>query len=194
MEFKFKETINVNSFTFKKQVIEETIDLLGEKKNYVRNDIAFYTMIAFLDNMIEENMLIEALGEDKNLMDKLYDVIEPLYIEHIQKNEENYKVFIDIVEQLEEYFEREVMNKHSIPGLLYTVLEEIGNMKPDEIVKLFELFEQQVLTRMKDNKKVSTKEVQKPQREKQLQMDEPIDNKKIEELINEFKNKNNITA
>lgn len=194
MEFKFKETINVNSFTFKKQVIEETIDLLGEKKNYVRNDIAFYAMIAFLDNMIEENMLIEALGEDKNLMDKLYDVIEPLYIEHIQKNEENYKVFIDIVEQLEEYFEREVMNKHSIPGLLYTVLEEIGNMKPDEIVKLFELFEQQVLTRMKDNKKVSTKEVQKPQREKQLQMDEPIDNKKIEELINEFKNKNNITA
>ena len=194
MEFKFKETINVNSFTFKKQVIEETIDLLGEKKNYVRNDIAFYTMIAFLDNMIEENMLIEALGEDKNLMDKLYDVIEPLYIEHIQKNEENYKVFIDIVEQLEEYFEREVMNKHSIPGLLYTVLEEIGNMKPDEIVKLFELFEQQVLTRMKDNKKVSTKEVQKPQREKQLQMDEPIDNKKIEELITEFKNKNNITA
>ena len=194
MEFKFKETINVNSFTFKKQVIEETIDLLGEKKNYVRNDIAFYAMIAFLDNMIEENMLIEALGEDKNLMDKLYDVIEPLYIEHIQKNEENYKVFIDIVEQLEEYFEREVMNKHSIPGLLYTVLEEIGNMKPDEIVKLFELFEQQVLTRMKDNKKISTKEVQKPQREKQLQMDEPIDNKKIEELINEFKNKNNITA
>lgn len=194
MEFKFKETINVNSFTFKKQVIEETVDLLGEKKNYVRNDIAFYAMIAFLDNMIEENMLIEALGEDKNLMDKLYDVIEPLYIEHIQKNEENYKVFIDIVEQLEEYFEREVMNKHSIPGLLYTVLEEIGNMKPDEIVKLFELFEQQVLTRMKDNKKVSTKEVQKPQREKQLQMDEPIDNKKIEELINEFKNKNNITA
>lgn len=194
MEFKFKETINVNSFTFKKQVIEETVDLLGEKKNYVRNDIAFYAMIAFLDNMIEENMLIEALGEDKNLMDKLYDVIEPLYIEHIQKNEENYRVFIDIVEQLEEYFEREVMNKHSIPGLLYTVLEEIGNMKPDEIVKLFELFEQQVLTRMKDNKKVSTKEVQKPQREKQLQMDEPIDNKKIEELINEFKNKNNITA
>lgn len=194
MEFKFKETINVNSFTFKKQVIEETIDLLGEKKNYVRNDIAFYTMIAFLDNMIEENMLIEALGEDKNLMDKLYDVIEPLYIEHIQKNEENYRVFTDIVEQLEEYLEREVMNKHSIPGLLYTVLEEIGNMKPDEIVKLFELFEQQVLTRMKDNKKVSTKEVQKPQREKQLQMDEPIDNKKIEELINEFKNKNNITA
>lgn len=194
MEFKFKETINVNSFTFKKQVIEETIDLLGEKKNYVRNDIAFYAMIAFLDNMIEENMLIEALGEDKNLMDKLYDVIEPLYIEHIQKNEENYKVFIDIVEQLEEYFEREVMNKHSIPGLLYTVLEEIGNMKPDEIVKLFELFEQQVLTRMKNNKTVSTKEVQKPQKEKQLQMDEPIDNKKIEELINEFKNKNNITA
>lgn len=194
MEFKFKETININSFTFKKQVIEETIDLLGEKKNYVRNDIAFYAMIAFLDNMIEENMLIEALGEDKNLMDKLYDVIEPLYIEHIQKNEENYRVFTDIVEQLEEYFEREVMNKHSIPGLLYTVLDEIGNMKPEEIVKLFELFEQQVLTRMKNNKTVSTKEVQKPQKEKQLQMDEPIDNKKIEELINEFKNKNNITA
>ena len=79
-----------------------------------------------------------------------------------------------------------------------TVIEELkcqlDNMKPDEIVKLFELFEQQVLTRMKDNKTVSTKEVQKPQREKQLQMDEPIDNKKIEELINEFKNKNNITA
>ena len=194
MEFKFKETINVNSFTFKKQVIEETIDLLGEKKNYVRNDIAFYAMIAFLDNMIEENMLIEALGEDKNLMNKLYDVIEPLYIEHIQKNEENYRVFTDIVEQLEEYFEREVMNKHSIPGLLYTVLEEVGNMKPEEIVRVFELFEQQVLTRMKNNKMVSTKEVQKPQKEKQLQMDEPIDNKKIEELINEFKNKNNITA
>ena len=194
MEFKFKETININSFTFKKQVIEETIDLLGEKKNYVRNDIAFYAMIAFLDNMIEENMLIEALGEDKNLMDKLYDVIEPLYIEHIQKNEENYRVFTDIVEQLEEYLERESLNKHSITGLLYTVLDEIGNMKPEEIVKLFELFEQQVLTRMKNNKTVSTKEVQKPQKEKQLQMDEPIDNKKIEELINEFKNKNNITA
>ena len=39
MEIKLKEQVNVNSLTFKKRVIEEAIELLGRKRNYIDNDI-----------------------------------------------------------------------------------------------------------------------------------------------------------
>ena len=35
MEIKLKEQVNVNSLTFKKRVIEEAIELLGRKRNYI---------------------------------------------------------------------------------------------------------------------------------------------------------------
>ena len=192
MNFKFKEKVNVSSFTFKKQVIEEVIDLLGEKKNYVKNDIAFYTMIAFLDNLIEENMLIEALGDDNKLIEKLYNTIEPLFEQHILMVEEYYTVFNDLVEQIEEYMVRQNNNRYTVSGLIYTILDEVGNMKPEEITRIIEYVEDNLLRRVKPSKKELPPKKEKPII-KPIESEE-IANERIEALINEFKNKNNITT
>ena len=99
MELKLKEGVKVNSFTFKKEV-EENVLAFFEKENFLENDVFFYTMICMLDAMAENNVIIEALADDDKIMETMVKDIEPLYEQYIKNNEENYKVFLNIVEDI----------------------------------------------------------------------------------------------
>ena len=87
---------------------------------------------------------------------------------------------------------RQNNNRYTVSGLIYTILDEVGNMKPEEITRIIEYVEDNLLRRVKPSKQELP-----PKKEKTIIKpieSEEIANERIEALINEFKNKNNITT
>lgn len=121
MEIKFKENVNVGSFTFKKAVEENVISMIELTNKYLHNDICFYTMIAFLNNLCEDNSIIDLLSSEDKTLDNIENEIEPLFKEKIIDNEEYLKAFNEIVDDLSNYYHEDVLNKRTITGLLYSV-------------------------------------------------------------------------
>lgn len=121
MEIKFKENVNVESFTFKKAVEENVISMIELNNKYLHNDICFYTMIAFLNNLCEDNTIIDLLSAEDKTLDNIENEIEPLFKEKIINNEEYLKAFNEIVNDLSDYYYEDVLNKRTIGGLLYSI-------------------------------------------------------------------------
>ena len=192
MEYKIKENVNVNSLTFKKKVLEETIDLMGVIRNYTHSDLEFNLMLGFLDNLIDGNSLLEALAHSTGLIAEIESKVEPLFNEVVVKNEEYYKVYNSLYNEMKDYAEREVTNNHNITGLLYTLIDELGSLTQEEMMTTIN---QVVLWAA--NKFVPTQQAQKPQPKKEKEKTEvmptEIQDKKMLELIEKFKNQGNIT-
>ena len=121
MEIKFKENVNVESFTFKKAVEENVISMIELNNKYLHNDICFYTMIAFLNNLCEDNTIIDLLSAEDKTLDNIENEIEPLFKEKVINNEEYLKAFNEIVNDLSDYYYEDVLNKRTIGGLLYSI-------------------------------------------------------------------------
>jgi len=136
MEIKMKEKVKVNSFIFKKRVMENTVDLLGRKRNYVVNDIEFMVMIAFINELAENNVILESLYEDDKIIEKITNDIEPLFEAEVLNKPENKQVFDSIVSQLIDYYERETLSRRTLAGILYDIGGELGDMSLDDIAAL----------------------------------------------------------
>ena len=136
MEIKMKKDVKVNSLIFKKRVIENTIDLLGRKRNYVINDIEFMAMISFVNELVEGNLILESLYEDDKVVEKITNDVEPLFEQEVLNKPENKKIFDNIMEQLIAYYEREVLSRRTVAGVLYDIAGELGNMSLEEIATL----------------------------------------------------------
>ena len=144
MEIKMKEKVNVNGFTFKKRVIEDSIELLGVKRNYVLNDIKFVAMIAFVNNLVENNLIIEILHDEKELESKMLDIVEPLFTQELVK--EGYREsFNEIVDDIEDYMFRMYESNNTLAGMLYTVAESFGDTNIEELISVVKKLAEQNL-------------------------------------------------
>lgn len=136
MEIKKKENVNVNSYTFKKRVIEEALELLGRKRNYILNDLRFITMITFTNNLVENNLVIESLYNVDDIENKMANIVEPLFKEEVLDKPEALESFNEIVSELQDYMEREVEMRLTISGFLYDFAEDLGGVSMEDLVKL----------------------------------------------------------
>jgi len=136
MDIKIKENVNVNSYTFKKRVLEEAIELLGRKRNYVLNDIKFIAMITFVNNLVDNNLVIETLYKEEDIEQKMETVIEPLFDKEVVKNPERIAAFEEVVNELVEYMEREVKIRLTLSGFLYDLSDELGEMKVEDVMNI----------------------------------------------------------
>ena len=191
MEYKLKENVNVNSLTFRKKVIEETIDLMGGIKNYTKTNIEFNLMLGFLDNVIDGDTLLESLAESTRLLNEIEDKIEPLYQEIIIGNAKNLEVFNSLLQELIDYCDREVESNRRITGLLYTLLDEMGNLSQEEIINLINQTVELAANHFVPKQKAATV---KDEETKSIKTAEEIkiENEKILELVNKFANRKNI--
>ena len=191
MEYKLKENVNVNSLTFRKKVIEETIDLMGGIKNYTKTNIEFNLMLGFLDNVIDGDTLLESLAESTRLLNEIEDKIEPLYQEIIVGNDKNLEVFNNLLQELIDYCDREVESNRRITGLLYTLLDEMGNLSQEEIINLINQTVELAANHFVPKQKAATV---KDGEAKPIKTAEEIkiENEKILELVNKFANRKNI--
>ena len=190
MEIKLKEQVNVNSLTFKKRVIEEAIELLGRKRNYIDNDIDFVVMITFVNGLAENNVVIESLYDEANLETKISTEIEPLFEKEVLNKEDRLAVYKDIVSQMKEYMKREAANRVSIVGVIYDLLEELGNMPIEDLVKnITSIISSGIFNSLNSSE---AKEVEPKQTDEEIKQEvlEDIDNLKMKALIEKFTREN----
>ena len=190
MEIKLKEQVNVNSLTFKKRVIEEAIELLGKKRNYIDNDIDFVVMITFVNGLAENNVVIESLYDEANLETKISTEIEPLFEKEVLNKEDRLAVYKDIVSQMKEYMKREAANRVSIAGVIYDLLEELGNMPIEDLVKnITSIISSGIFNSLNSSE---AKEVESKQTDEEIKQEvlEDIDNLKMKALIEKFTREN----
>lgn len=190
MEIKLKEQVNVNSLTFKKRVIEEAIELLGRKRNYIDNDIDFVVMITFVNGLAENNVIIESLYNEANLETKISTEIEPLFEEEVLNKEDRLAVYKDIVSQMKEYMKREAANRLSIAGVVYDLLDELGNMPIEDLVKsITSIISSGIFNSLNSSE---AKEVEPKQTDEEIKQEvlEDIDNLKMKALIEKFTREN----
>lgn len=190
MEIKLKEQVNVNSLTFKKRVIEEAIELLGRKRNYIDNDIDFVVMITFVNGLAENNVVIESLYDEANLETKISTEIEPLFEKEVLNKEDRLAVYKDIVNQMKEYMKREAANRVSIAGVIYDLLEELGNMPIEDLVKnITSIISSGIFNSLNSSE---AKEVESKQTDEEIKQEvlEDIDNLKMKALIEKFTREN----
>ena len=180
MELKLKEGVKVNSFTFKKEV-EENVLAFFEKENFLENDVFFYTMIGMLDAMAENNVIIEALADDDKIMETMVKDIEPLYEQYIKNNEENYKVFLNIVEDISSYNKRAVENKRTLGGILYKLSDALGNLTMEDLEKFSGFIQKSLIDSLNQQKKIGS---QFTPEEKQLVQDSI--STKMDDLIKKY--------
>ena len=190
MEIKLKEQVNVNSLTFKKRVIEEAIELLGRKRNYIDNDIDFVVMITFVNGLAENNVVIESLYDEANLETKISTEIEPLFEKEVLNKEDRLAVYKDIVSQMKEYMKREAANRVSIAGVIYDLLEELGIMPIEDLVKnITSIISSGIFNSLNSSE---AKEVEPKQTDEEIKQEvlEDIDNLKMKALIEKFTREN----
>lgn len=190
MEYKIKEKIDVNSLTFRKKVIEETIDLLGYIKNYTTTGIKFNLMLSFLDNLIEGDILLEKLAESTRLLDDIQSTVEPLYNELILSNKENFNAYNEILEELSQYCDREMKNNRHITGLFYSLFNEIGSLTQDELILMISQLVNSIYGGINTKQNISS--VKNKELKKEV-IDNKIEDQKMAELIEKFKTQGNIT-
>ena len=190
MEIKLKEQVNVNSLTFKKRVIEEAIELLGRKRNYIDNDIDFVVMITFVNGLAENNVVIESLYDEANLETKISTEIEPLFEKEVLNKEDRLAVYKDIVSQMKEYMKREAANRVSIAGVIYDLLEELGNMPIEDLVKNITSIISSGIFNSLNSSEVKETEPKQTDEEIKQEVLEDIDNLKMKALIEKFTREN----
>lgn len=184
MEIKMKENVNVNSFTFKKKVIEEALELLGRKKNYILNDLKFITMITFTNNLVENNLVIESLYNIDNIEDKMTSIIEPLFEKEVLDKPERLESFNEIVNELIDFMEREAKMRLTIAGFLYDFAEDLGGLTMDDLIKIVN---QAIDKTNFSNIKLPNKKVNKKSDE-EIKQDalKDIENAKMKALIEKY--------
>lgn len=182
MEFKMKEKVMFNSFTFKKRVIEETIELLRNRNNYIVNDIYFTTMICFLNNMVEENLILNALASEDGLEEKMTEIVEPMYLEYVVKNEEAKDSFEDIVYQIIDFMDREYTIQQSGAGMLSKIMDTLGSLTMEDITK--------IIMQLAPLLKQINPKVEKTNEEIKQEAKQDIENLKMKALIEKFQREN----
>lgn len=194
MEYKIKENVKVDSLTFKKQVLEEAIDLMGVITNYTQSNLDFNLMLAFLDNMIEGNTLLEELAKSTRLINELESNIEPLFKQVILDNELHLAVFNELSVELVDYANREVVNNHNITGLLYNIIDGLGELNQNDVMIMLDQVVTWAANKFVPMAKEKTQKIKTTNNITTKEEKENIEaqDQKMLDLIEKFKNQGNI--
>lgn len=173
MEFKIRENNNYELITFKHKVALQAMSMIEDKGITLYSEILLYAQLAFVQESCE-NDVIEFLNNslEKDLMTLMETVIEPTFME-IMKDEKAKIAFDEVVDVLSDYVYDKRESERSFVGLLEQLVDFIVNLSDADFNILFQ--------RGKDTVKTIK---EKPKADKQIE----IQNAKMEELINKFRN------
>ena len=128
-------------------------------------------------------------------MSELEDTIEPLYKDVVVSNELYLQVYNELLKEIIDYADREVENNHNLTGLLYNIIDGLGELKQEDIMfvlnqvavwaanKFVPTSEQKELIKKEKNTKIETEK-------KESSID--VQDQKMLDLIEKFKNQGNV--
>lgn len=182
MEFTKKEKVNFDSFTIRKRILDETIEMMGGKVNYTDNDIKFNLMLSLMNEMVNENIIVYCLADEDKLQDKLLKEVEPFFDEQL-KDEKVAQVFNELFIEVKEYLTREDRINTSVSGSLNKALEILASIDYEGLYNKY---------LKASDKEDSTTETVKA-KEKLTPEEGKMENEKMKELINKFTKEVNAT-
>lgn len=144
MKMTLKKNINLKSLVLKHNILLEVSNLTVGREGVLQTEKNLYLVLAFMDNLVEEDLIQEINEDGRDLTTIMLEDIEPKFMELIEQ--EGYKELYD--EMLELHLQRckEIwQNQHSIVGLVDALLLTIASMsdeaKEDALVETGKLAE-----------------------------------------------------
>lgn len=131
MKMTLKQNINTNSLMLKHGILLQASGLVMGREGVLQTEKDLYLIMAFVDNLIEED-LIAACNEDKrDLGTVMTEDVEPFFMQLIEKEE--YKVLYEEMRQLFLQRCKEIWdNQHSIVGLIDTFLTTLSTLTEED--------------------------------------------------------------
>lgn len=146
MEMTVRQNLNTNNIVFKHKIALEAITLLEGRTNLLYTDIMVYTMVSFVDNCIEEN-LIELINEDDKEFTAIVELdLEPKFEEIIQDKDLE-ALYYEVVNYVDEYIASLEYKRNTAVGLINEILDIIMSMDWDDL----QFFFQNVSHKLKDS-------------------------------------------
>lgn len=176
MKFKIRENNNYELITFKHKVALQAMNMIEDKDITLYSEVLLYAQLSFVQESCEEDV-IDFLNNsmEKDLLTLMETVIEPVFMEII-KDETAKKTFDEIVDILSDYLYTKREGERSFVGILEQLIDFVTGISDADFNILFQ----------RGKEAVSTAKgiVNKSKADKQIE----IQNTKMEELINKFKN------
>lgn len=146
MEMTVRQNLNTNNIVFKHKIALEAITLLEGRTNLLYTDIMVYTMVSFIDNCIEEN-LIELINEDDKEFTEIVELdLEPKF-EDIVQDKDLEALYYEVVNYVDEYITNLEYKRNTAVGLINEVLDIIMSMDWEDL----QFFFQNVSHKLKDS-------------------------------------------
>lgn len=173
MKFKIRENNNYELITFKHKVALQAMNMIEDKDITLYSEVLLYAQLSFVQQSCEED-IIGFLNNsmEQDLLTLMETVIEPIFME-IMTDEKAKNAFDEIVDILSDYLYNKREGERSFGGIVEQLVSFLTSLSDADFNILFQRGQNVVKT---------VKE--KPKAEKQME----IQNAKMEELINKFKN------
>lgn len=147
-----KKNINVNSIVLKHKIALETITLLEGRENLLYTDMMIYTMVSFVDNCIEEN-LINLINEDESedFAVIVENIIEPEFNKLIEDKDMEI-LYYEILDYVNEYMTNMDYKKNTAIGLLNFIIDSIGEIQWEDLKFFFQDLSRKTIDAIPDKK------------------------------------------
>lgn len=173
MKFKIRENNNYELITFKHKIALQAMNMIEDKDITLYSEVLLYAQLSFVQESCEEDV-IDFLNNsmEKDLLTLMETVIEPVFME-IMKDEKAKNAFDEVMDILSDYLYNKRESERSFGGIIEQLVGFLTSLSDADFNILFQRG-QNVIKTVKE----------KPKAEKQVE----IQNAKMEELINKFKN------
>jgi hypothetical protein len=137
MEMTVKQNLNTNNIVFKHKIALEAITLLEGRVNLLYTDVMVYTMVSFVDNCIEENLIELINNDEKDFVEIVEFDIEPKF-EEIIKDEQLEALYYEILEYVDTYITQMDYKRNTAIGLINEILDVIMEMDWNDLTFFFQ--------------------------------------------------------
>lgn len=131
MKMTLKQNINTNSLMLKHGILLQASGLVMGREGVLQTEKDLYFIMAFVDNLIEEDLIASCNEDKRDLATVMTEDIEPFFMQLIEKEE--YKVLYEEMRQLFLQRCKEIWdNQHSIVGVIDTFLTTLSTLTEED--------------------------------------------------------------
>ena len=130
MKMTYKKNLNINSLVLRHNIMLEVSNLTMGREGVLQTEKDLYLVLAFIDNLVEEDLIAEINEDGRDLTTIMLQDIEPEFL-HLMENPE-YKNLYNEMNKLHLQRCKEIWdNQHSIVGLVDSLLVTIASMSDE---------------------------------------------------------------
>lgn len=131
MKMTYKKNLNINSLVLRHNIMLEVSNLTMGREGVLQTEKDLYLVLAFMDNLVEEDLIAEINEDGRDLTAIMLEDVEPEFLK-LTKNEE-YKELYNEMRKLHLQRCKEIWdNQHSMIGVIDTLLTTIANMSEED--------------------------------------------------------------